>query len=73
MRIVPVIQFQPSEVAKVAVILYFCHPPVQAEHGEKEEVRAAAPSPAGCWSVLDRIGFLELVPYGAILMVIARC
>ena len=62
--------FQPSEVAKVAVIMYFS---ARLSKRNTEKPRRLSPrSPlSGVVGFLDRIGFLELVPYGAILMVIA--
>ena len=65
------IRFQPSEVAKVGVILYF---------SARLSKRSGQLGPPKKWSkrtltgricaVLDRIGLLELVPYGVILVVV---
>lgn len=64
--------FQPSEIAKIAVIMFF-----SARLSKRNDELRAPPKK---WSrrtvtgrigaFLDRIGFLELVPYGAILVVI---
>ena len=65
------IRFQPSEVAKVGVILYF---------SARLSKRSGQLGPPKKWSkrtltgricaVLDRIGLLELVPYGVMLVVV---
>ena len=62
--------FQPSEIAKVAVIMYFS---ARLSKRNTEKPRRLSPrSPlSGVVGFLDRIGFLELVPYGAILLSIA--
>ena len=68
------IQFQPSEVAKVAVILFFATrlSKRDTEKKKKWSRRTLTGRTLGrVLDLLDRIGFLELVPYGAILMVIA--
>ena len=64
--------FQPSEIAKIAVIMFF-----SARLSKRNDELRAPPKK---WSrrtitgrigaFLDRIGFLELVPYGAILVVV---
>ena len=64
------IQFQPSEVAKVAVILFFATR-LSKRDTEKKKKWSRRPLTGRTLERLDRIGFLELVPYGAILMVIA--
>ena len=62
--------FQPSEIAKLGVILYFA-----ARLSKRNTEKARRLSPRNPWSgllgVLDRIGLLELIPYGVILVVIA--
>ena len=64
------IQFQPSEVAKVAVILFFATR-LSKRDTEKKKKWSRRTLTGRTLERLDRIGFLELVPYGAILMVIA--
>ena len=62
--------FQPSEVAKVAVIMYFAAR--LSKRNTEKPVRLSPRSPlSGLVGWLDRIGFLELVPYALILLVIA--
>ena len=62
-------RFQPSEIAKVAVIMYFS---ARLSKRNTEKPRRLSPrSPlSGVVGFLDRIGFLELVPYGLILLLI---
>lgn len=66
------IRFQPSEVAKVGVILYFSASLSkrndQLKGPPKKWNRRTFLGRAG--DFLDRIGFLELVPYAAILVVV---
>ena len=64
--------FQPSEIAKVAVIMYFS---ARLSKRNTEKPRRLSPrSPlSGVVGFLDRIGFLELVPYGLILLLIVGC
>ena len=65
----PIPAFQPSEIAKVGVIMYF-----SARLSKRNQEKPVRLSPRSFWSGpvawLDRIGFLELVPYGAILLLI---
>ena len=61
------IQFQPSEVAK---ILFFATR-LSKRDTEKKKKWSRRTLTGRTLERLDRIGFLELVPYGAILMVIA--
>ncbi len=61
--------FQPSEIAKVAVIMYFS---ARLSKRNKEKPIRLSPRSnlSGIVGWLDKIGFLELVPYGVILLVI---
>ena len=61
--------FQPSEIAKVAVIM--CFSSRLSKRNTEKPVRLSPRSPlSGVVGVLDRIGLLELVPYALILLVI---
>ena len=64
------IQFQPSEVAKVAVILFFATRLSKRDTEKKHKFDLRKPS-GRFLGWLERIGFLELIPYVAILAVIA--
>lgn len=64
------ITFQPSEVAKLAVILFFAAR--LSKRNTQKKKKWNKHSPVGrVLGFLDRIGFLELIPYAAILMGIA--
>lgn len=67
----PVIpQFQPSEVAKLGVILYFSAR--LSKRGTEKRKKYDKRTLSGTLKdALDRSGFLELLPYGAILVVVA--
>lgn len=64
------INFQPSEIAKIGVILYF-----SARLCKRNTEKPRKLNPRSYWSgplrVLQRIGFLELIPYGVVLLTIA--
>lgn len=64
------IEFQPSEFAKISVILFFaarlCKRETEKHRRYKNRTLAGR-----TLNRLDRIGFLELVPYGAVLLLIA--
>ena len=62
--------FQPSEIAKVAVIIFFAAR-LSKRDTEKKKKFTRRTSWGRFLNFLEKIGFLELVPYGAILMVIA--
>ncbi len=63
-------EFQPSEVAKLAVVLYFSAR--LSKRGSEKKKKWNSHSKLGrALACLDRIGLLELVPYGLILVVIA--
>ena len=62
--------FQPSELVKVAVILYFAARLSKRDTEKKHKFDLRKPS-GRFLGWLERIGFLELIPYVAILAVIA--
>lgn len=64
------INFQPSEIAKVGVILFFAARLSKRDTEKKKKFDKRKLS-GRILSFLDGIGFLELIPYGAILGVIA--
>ena len=64
------IEFQPSEIAKVAVILFFSARLCKRDT-EKHRRYTNRTFTGRTLNRLDKIGFLELVPYGAILLLIA--
>ena len=66
----PIPQWQPSEAAKLGVILYFSarlakRNTVKKKKFDRHQLKGLV------LDLLDRIGFLELVPYGVVLVVIA--
>ncbi len=64
------VQFQPSEVAKLGVILYFsARLSKRGSEKKKQYDRRKLSGRVLDW--LDRIGFIELIPYGAILVLVA--
>ena len=62
--------FQPSEIAKVAVILFFASR-LSKRDTEKKRKWSKRTLTGRTLQRLDNVGFLELVPYGAVLLVIA--
>ncbi|MFI3251310.1 MAG: FtsW/RodA/SpoVE family cell cycle protein, partial [Eubacteriales bacterium] len=63
------ISFQPSEIAKVAVILYFA---TRLSKRDSEPMRRFSKrSGVGrTLNVMEKIGFLELLPYGLVLLAV---
>ena len=61
--------FQPSEIAKVAVIMYFSAR-LSKRNTEKPIRLSPRSNLSGIVGWLDKIGFLELIPYGLILLII---
>ena len=66
----PLPRWQPSEAAKLGVILYFSAR-LSKRNTEKKRRFNKRTYTGHFLELLDRIGFLELVPYGAVLAVIA--
>ena len=69
----PIPQFQPSEIAKVGVVLYFSAQLSKRDSGLKKKRPKKWDSRKLSGRImlfLDNIGFLELIPYGLILVVI---
>ena len=69
----PIPQFQPSEIAKVGVVLYFSARLSKRDSGLKKKRPKKWDSRKLSGRImlfLDNIGFLELIPYGLILVVI---
>ena len=65
------IQFQPSEFAKIGVILYFAARLSKRKSQLKEPKKWNRRKLSGrVGAVLDHIGFLELIPYGIILVIV---
>ena len=62
--------YQPSEIAKIAVILFFASRLSKRDTEKKKKWNKRTAS-GRFMRFLDRIGFLELVPYGAIFLLIA--
>ncbi|MBO5339992.1 MAG: putative lipid II flippase FtsW [Oscillospiraceae bacterium] len=62
--------FQPSEIAKIAVILFFAARLSKRDSIKKKKWnRRTRLGRTLAW--LDKVGFLELVPYGVVLIIIA--
>ena len=66
----PLPRWQPSEAAKLGVILYFSAR-LSKRNTEKKRHFNKRTYTGHFLELLDRIGFLELVPYGVVLAVIA--
>ena len=66
----PLPRWQPSEAAKLGVILYFSAR-LSKRNTEKKRCFNKRTYTGHFLELLDRIGFLELVPYGVVLAVIA--
>lgn len=62
--------FQPSEIAKVAVVLFFAAR-LSKRDTERKRRFTRRTGLGRTLNFLEKIGFLELVPYGAILLVVA--
>ncbi len=62
--------FQPSEIAKLGVILYFAAR-LSKRNTEKHKRLSPRSQWSGLFALLDRIGLLELIPYGVLLVIIA--
>ncbi len=61
------IRFQPSELVKIAVVMFFSASLSKRKGQQKDRKKRKK---RGLIAFLDRIGFLELIPYGLILGVI---
>ena len=66
----PLPRWQPSEAAKLGVILYFSAR-LSKRNTEKKRHFDKRTYSGHFLELLDRIGFLELVPYGVVLVIIA--
>lgn len=66
----PLPRWQPSEAAKLGVILYFAAR-LSKRNTEKKRHFNKRTYSGHFLELLDRIGFLELVPYGVVLVIIA--
>ena len=61
--------YQPSEIAKVAVILFFSAK-LSKRHKRKRRKYSKRTLRGRTMNFLERIGFLELVPYGLVLLIV---
>jgi len=65
------IRFQPSEVAKVAIVMFFSAMLAKRNDKLKAPKKWNKRSVTGrIGGFLDKIGFLELIPYGVILLIV---
>lgn len=65
------ISFQPSELVKITVVMFFSASLAKRKDRKKKEKKWNKRSLTGrVLGFLDRIGFLELIPYGVILAII---
>lgn len=63
--------FQPSELVKIAVVMFFSASLSKRKSQQKDPRKWSRRSLTGRFlGFLDRIGFLELIPYGLILLII---
>ena len=65
----PIPAFQPSEVAKLGVILYFAARMSKRETEKKRQFNTKTTA-GQLLQIADRIGLIELMPYGVILVII---
>lgn len=63
--------FQPSEIAKIAVILFFAARLSKRDTQKKKKKYNRRSRLGRTLEWLDKIGFMELVPYGVVLLIIA--
>ena len=63
--------FQPSEIAKIAVILFFAARLSKRDTEKRKKKWNRRTRLGRTMEWLEKIGFLELVPYGVVLLVIA--
>ncbi len=63
--------FQPSEIAKIAVILFFAARLSKRDTEKKKKKWNRRTRLGRTMEWLEKIGFLELVPYGVVLLIIA--
>lgn len=63
--------FQPSELVKIAIVMFFSASLSKRKSQQKDPKKWSKRSVTGRFlGFLDRIGFLELIPYGLILVVV---
>ena len=65
------ISFQPSELAKIGVVMFFSAKLAKRKDRKKKEKKWSKRTVLGRFmGFLERIGFLELIPYGVILLIV---